>query len=256
MGFDITGTWKNQYGSTMQLMIVPSSGLVYGIYASSTGSTGQYRVYGYYNQNAPANVGNAAGLTIYWHSIVAGPSDPSWHWVSGLGGQIVADGIGNTLILNHAMVATDPFPGLANTGTYIDKLTYTRISANAPDLVLPAEEGVLGDPIEGAWICDQDSTVQLNLQLAIPSAGVVKGTFQTSAGIFGAIGMTDTTAQGQINLQGLSIASLDNSGGVQVLSGSLNYGTNRLTLTSLYSQGTASNATYVETMIGTLTFHR
>lgn len=256
---DISGKWQNQYGSVMVLATNPQTGIVYGNYSSSTGSTGTYAVFGWSNPSPSAGLGTATGLVIFWRSIVAGPSDPSWHWVSGLGGQIVADNVGNTMILNHFMVATDDFPQVADVGTYIDKLTYQRISSSEapPVRALPQANAQLADPIAGQWVCDQDPSIQLYLQIADQQYGTVVGSFSGSFGSYELVGFTDTYAPGQITLQGLTVAALFQGGGVQVLSGWLDYSTGMITLNGMYSQGTPQGSTYVETKLGnTLTFHQ
>jgi hypothetical protein len=250
----LQGTWKNEYGSTMVLSSNQTNGFVYGTYSSSTGSTGQYYVFGFYNPNPASGMGNAAGLTIYWRSFAGGPSDPSWHWVSGLGGQVVADGTGNTMILNHAMVATTAFPGLCTAGTYVDKLNYKRVSTQTAGPIPTLQPANVSDPIEQVWICDQIPSVQLKVQIAIPASGQVVGTFTTPSGTYQCAGFTDVYVAGQ-PLQGFAISALVNNGAVQTLAGSLNLATNKLSMTNFFSQGTASSSTYVQTATGKLTFH-
>lgn len=87
----IAGVWVNAYGSKMDLGLL-NNNLVMGTYQSSTGSTGTYRVIGLQQTADPTpQTGQAVALAIEWHSVVAGPPDNSWHWVSGLSGELYAN---------------------------------------------------------------------------------------------------------------------------------------------------------------------
>lgn len=259
----VTGTWKNSYGSVMAL-VQSAEGFVFGTYQSSTGSSGTYFVTGFAQPNGPASsLGESLALSIFWRSITGGTGDPSWHWVSGLGGQRVPSSGTDappTLNLIHAMVATDDFPGLANVGTYLDKLVYLPVSPSAPALEkMPVEEGsLLRDRIEETWICQQDSAVTLKLQVASSKFGLVTGKLTTAGGAHEVSGFTDTYAQqGGLSLQGLSVCALLGDGGWTVaLAGSLDHKTRVMTLTQLLNHGTTPTATYVQTKLATWTFVR
>jgi hypothetical protein len=109
--------------------------LVTGTYESSTGFTGTYEVIGYQTTAEPTpNAGQAVSLAIDRHSIVAGPPDNSWHWVSGLSGQISIQNGVEQLVLLHALVASIEFPGPRPL-----KLTSTSSSINAS---LPAQHNL------------------------------------------------------------------------------------------------------------------
>lgn len=151
----LAGVWKNAYGSTMSLSLV-NPNLVTGNYKSSTGSTGTYEVIGYQTSADPSSqAGQAAALAIDWHSVVAGPPDNSWHWVSGLSGQLSIQNGVEQLVLAHSLVASIDFPGLAAAGTYLDKLIYQRVSTTPIQERVPAPaEGhgaAVADPLVGSW---------------------------------------------------------------------------------------------------------
>src|SRR5690606_9675101 len=110
------------------------------------------------------DLGQCVALAIYWRSFTGGKGDPSWHWVSGLSGQLDVSGPQPTLYLVHDMVATCDFPGLATAGTYVDKLIYTpkqdAAPGTAPELTIDQSE-VSADPISGLWACREDPGLRL-----------------------------------------------------------------------------------------------
>lgn len=101
---------------------------------------------------APATVhaeqGLPVALAIEWHSLGDESSDPSWNWSSGLSGQILRVKDEDRLTLSHLLVATSDFPGLADQGTYVDKLLYHRVasSRNIHRLPLPHQSQTFKTP--------------------------------------------------------------------------------------------------------------
>jgi saccharopepsin len=258
----LTGVWQNSYGSVMSLT-QSDDGLVSGRYSSSTGSTGTYHVLGHAAPTTPsANLGQAVSLTIFWRSIDPGTPDPSWHWVSGLGGQLLLDNGVPTLILLHAMVATDDFPAVAPPGCYLDKLIYLPKSGiEAPASTVPpaAQCSSDSDPLSGQWICEQDEALTLQLDVYNAQYGAVNGTLTRSSGSFALYGFTDSYAVADgLLLQGvaLAIAFDPNSGRAECLAGQLNRGTDRLEFTVFNSRGTAAGASYAQTAGSALSFRR
>jgi Avidin family len=264
----IAGTWINSYGSEMILTQDPSSGWLAGTYQSTTGSSGQYNVLGYALNPAPTTgLGEAFAISIFWHSTEGGTGDPSWHWVSGLGGQAVLGPGTSSVTLNliHCMVATSNFPGLAAPGSYLDKLVYqsTPIAATAkvPSvLTRPALRRALAavsNPINGSWTCQQDSTIVLTVSLTDQQFGMVSGTLSYGGTTYAVNGFTDTYMDGSTSLQSLAVvARLDALNMVISLAGSLDNGTGLITLTKLLNSGTANDATYVQTTVDKLIFAR
>ncbi len=257
----VGGVWTNSYGSVMELQQLVG-GMVTGTYRSSTGSTGEYYVVGMADAGDPTpELGQCVALAIYWRSFTGGKGDPSWHWVSGLSGQLDVSGAVPTLYLMHAMVATCDFPGLAPAGTYIDKLIYTpkqdAAPGTAPEFVIEQPEAG-GDPISGLWVCREDPSLRLELALNNPSAGYVTGNWYTAKEQALALGFTDVDAlSGGIPRQGLAVGiGLDAAGRCRSMAGSLEFSSGVLTLTVFTSRGTAGDAIYTQTTIGQLTFTR
>lgn len=257
----LAGVWKNEYGSQMSLSV--SGNLVSGTYESTTGSSGEYRVVGYQTSADPTTTaGQAASLAIEWHSIVAGPSDNSWHWVSGLSGQLsIRNGV-EQLVLSHALVASIDFPGLAPAGTYIDKLIYSRASDEAPAaLPLPESDEDATDPLVGSWYAP-DGTALL-ISSVVPytgnAFGYVMGKLVWNGGPSQLYGVTDINAAPDgLGLQSVALVGLPSDGGGPAVSlaGTLDLAAGVLTLLDQNSVSTAPNATYVETNISCMTFTR
>lgn len=256
----LVGTWQNEYGSQMQLAMLGTN-LVWGTYSSTTGSTGKYMVIGFQQAANPTpSAGQAVALAIEWHSIVAGPGDPSWNWSSGLSGQISIQSGKESLVLAHAMVASSDFPGLATAGTYIDKLTYFRTAANAPDVpTLPDRAAPMADPLVGTWR-GTDGTLMAIEVSPYPGSpfGWVEGRIMISGVTTSIEGVTDINAQASgLFLQSTAITTLPSPAGPAIaFAGCLNYRDGRLTLTNLTSQSTAPDATYVETRVSENIFVR
>lgn len=259
------GTWYNVYNSRMVLNDY-GDGLLGGSYSSTTGSSGSYHVIGFGSTDNPTQQnGVGVALTIYWLSYTGGQGDPSWHWVSGLGGQGLLDGNGNpTLSLNHALVATANFPGLASVGTYLDKLLYTTTppaQAAHPEPVARSAfpRGVLAplaaDPVAGVWTCSQ---LPLTLTLNPPDAttGYLTGVVSVQGSTYDVVGFADVNAQtGGLSLEGLTVAGFV-AGSYLSLSGWLDLGNQTLSLLQMNSNGTASTSTYVQTAAQGLNFYR
>ncbi|MGC6329010.1 avidin/streptavidin family protein [Rhizorhabdus sp. FW153] len=259
----LAGIWENEYGSRMTLSLADPN-LIVGKYESTTGSTGEYRVIGYQASADPtSSAGQACALAIDWHSVVAGPPDNSWHWVSGLSGQLSLQSSGEQLVLSHAMVASVAFPGLAQAGTYIDKLIYTRVGEqhDIPAEPLPGEEVLADNPLVGSWFA-QDGTALL-IQSVVPYAGnafgYVFGKLIWNGGPSLLYGVTDINAgSAGLDLQSVSIVGLPSDAGGPAISlaGTLDLSSGVLTLLDQNSSSTAPDATYVETTISSKTFTR
>lgn len=261
----LAGVWRNSYGSTMSLKL-ESPNLITGIYRSSTGSTGTYEVVGYQTAVDPApSLGQAAALAIDWHSVVQGPPDNSWHWVSGLSGQLSIQNGVEQLVLAHALVASVDFPGLAAAGTYIDKLTYQRVSEAPEESAVPAAAqgpaatGV--DPLIGSWFAI-DGTALL-ISSVVPYAGDafgwVMGKLVWNGGPSLLYGVTDINAQRDgLRRQSVSIVGLPSgAGGPAIsLSGTLDLGSGTLSMLNLQSQATAPANTYLQTRVSPLEFSK
>jgi hypothetical protein len=256
----LTGRWVNSYNSVMQL--VQADTLITGVYTSQTGSTGAYLVAGYAGiaSNADFSVGQPLALSIYWRSIEEGKPDPSWHYVSGLSGQLVLQGKVPTLLLLHDMVATTIFPKVVpQAGTYLDKLIYTPGQAKTPVPDWPEfAHSPVEDPVTGQWVSQEASKLQLTLEVLNANYGYVLGTFQKDEVCVPVVGFTDTHVSVSKNaLQGLTVSMLlPGDEGVASLSGKLDSSSDTLDLFWMQSQGTASNSTWIQTQHRSLVMKR
>lgn len=261
----LAGVWKNAYGSTMSLSLVTPN-LVAGTYQSSTGSTGTYEVIGYQTSEEPTSVaGQAAALAIDWHSVVAGPPDNSWHWVSGLSGQLSIQNGLEQLVLAHSLVASVDFPKLAAAGTYIDKLIYQRVSTTPTQERLPVpDEGhgaAVADPLIGSWLAADGTSLLISSVVPYTgnAFGWVLGKLIWKGGPSLLYGMTDINAQSAgLTKQSVSIVALpsDQGGPALSLSGTLDLGSGILTMLELQSQSTAPANSYLQTQVSSLEFSK
>jgi saccharopepsin len=261
----LAGVWKNAYGSTMALSLV-NPNLLMGTYQSSTGSSGTYEVIGYQTSDEPSPVaGQAAVLAIDWHSVLAGPPDDSWHWVSGLSGQLSIQNGLEQLVLAHSLVAPIDFPGLAPAGTYIDKLIYQRVSA-APigaRVAAPGEGAVaaVADALVGSWLAADGTALLIASVVPYPgnAFGWVLGKLICKDGPSLLYGMTDIKAQSSgLTKQSVSLVALpaDRGGPALSLSGTLDLGSGALTMLNLQSKSTAPENSYLQTRVSSLQFSK
>jgi hypothetical protein len=257
----LAGLWQNEYGSQMDLGLF-NDNLIMGTYSSSTGSTGKYMVIGLQATADPtANAGQPVALAIEWHSIAGGQGDPSWNWSSGLSGQLSLQNGQESLVLAHAMVASSDFPDLCSAGTYIDKLTYTRVSGDAANAVAkPDLSTALDDPLAGTWQ-SSDGSILLGLQIYPYTGslfGWIEGQMSMNGNVSPVYGVTDINAASDgLSLQSAAITALPNAAGPAIaFAGCLDLSGGLLTLLDLTSQSTAPNATYVQTTATQLTFTR
>lgn len=258
----LAGVWENDYGSRMTLA-VSGDGRVRGIYASTTGSTGEYVVIGCQQAAEPTpRVGQPVALAIAWRSIAGGSADPSWNWSSGLSGQISLRDGEELLVLTHALVASSGFPGLCDAGTHIDRLTYRRVADRPAETLdgpgLPAPQA---NPLSGTWRSSDDTTL---LMIEVHPCcgnlvGRAQGKLMLNGGIWRIDGVTDINAlRVGLALQSTGIAALP--GGARdaaiAFAGCLDLQHGELTLLGLSSQSTPPAATYVQTAVMQRTFRR
>lgn len=247
----LSGLWTNEYGSRMALW-VGTDGAVRGRYASTTGSTGEYLVTGH---AGPGDAGPTAGqpvaLAISWHSVVAGDADPSWDWCSALSGQVSLRADGPELVLTHALVASSAFPGLAEAGTHIDRLTYRRIGDAGP--APAADPGPFGDmasPLAGVWQDGEGGRLALALHGA-DGFDRVGGRWLRPGQDCGLAGFA-----GRGTARSLAITARRPDGSVMALAGTLPPGGDVLSLIELASSTTAPDSTYLQTLVNGRRYHR
>lgn len=127
MEHSISGTWSNEFGSTMSLFV--QNERIIGLYSSHTGSTGEYLLVGNCSPNNPSDkLGQSIALSIYWKNILPGEADPSWHWSGSMCGQLQHDG---NMVLTNSIVVSVPFETYQK-GNFIDELTFTRSAELSP----------------------------------------------------------------------------------------------------------------------------
>lgn len=245
-----SGFWTNEYGSRMELW-VQDDGTILGRYASSTGSTGEYAVCGHAVAGAAGpERGQPLALAISWHSIVPGPADPSWDWCSGLSGQISLRDGAPVMVLTHALVASSDFPGLAQAGTHIDRLTYHRIgdagSPPAPPTSVESGDG----PLSGTWREADGAEIDLRL---FPDAGSdrVEGRLRQSGR---AVELRGFAGRGP--MRSLALTALLPGGEVMALAGTLPAGYDTMSLIDLTSRATPPDSSYLQTRINGRRFGR
>ncbi len=253
----VTGSWINSYGSVMYLGQA-SNGFVGGVYTSTTGSSGSYWIAGFASPTAAGDIGEPLAFSILWRSFAGGQPDPSWHYVSGMSGQMLADP--RSLIMIHDMVATDPFPALgAGIGPYFDKLIYEPYSGGQPSpgqWPPPFTPPRQSDPIDGTWTCIQDPNIAFTIALQDQQSGFVTGTLTTAEGSCALAGFTDNGAGAAgLALQGLTLSALLPDGqNVVAIAGSLDLAARTLSMQWMQSNGTAADTTYLQTRVEGMDF--
>lgn len=254
------GTWQNDYGSVMTLTV--EGNRICGTYQSSTGSTGKYAVVGY---QAPATVhaeqGLPVALAIEWHSLGDESSDPSWNWSSGLSGQILRVKDEDRLTLSHLLVATSDFPGLADQGTYVDKLLYHRVASEPehPPVTAPSSKPDIQDALSGTWAAADGSRLNLRVHAGQRHAfGYVSGTLSADTGEAEVSGFTDINAQASgLPLQSVSLTATGVEGATTLcLSGSVDLKDHSLNVLVMASSPNTVARSYVQTRVKSLTFYR
>ncbi len=185
--------------------------------------------------------------------------------MSGLSGQLgVHNGV-EQLVLSHALVASIDFPGLAAAGTYIDKLTYQRISAASEESPAPApiEDPAVRsvDPLVGSWFAIDGTALLISSVVPYPgdAFGWVMGRLVCNGGSTLLYGVTDINAQsGGLQRQSVSIVGLPGgaSGPAISLSGTLDLRSGILSLLNLRSQSTLPGNGYLQTLVSSLEFSR
>lgn len=255
----ISGDWQNEYASVMTLA-QEADGFLHGEFRSTTGSAGTFLVAGFSGADGDGR-GTPMALAISWRSIEPGVRDPSWHWVSGLGGQVFEAG---SMPLLHQMVATASFPGIADPGTHLDKLVFRRCGEGMPSasqVLLAAHRGetirtAAAEPVEGIWHSTDDDGAVLRLSVSNPHAGIVIGSLTDHRGKAELYGFADIDAVNTpVPRQSLSLAGRYAGGFSTVtLAGCLDLERGRLALSVLWNRGTGNDTRYAQTIVEGMRF--
>jgi len=200
-------------------------------------------------------------LAIDWHSLDEQQADPSWHWVSGLCGQLHRIAGEDRLNLSHVLIATGDFPDLAKQGAYLDKLSYRRVADEAIELrpITPILASEHDNRLNGSWMAAQGYNLKLHVRASSQHAlGCVSGTLTTPTGRVEVSGFTDINANsGGLSRQSVSLAAPQKSGeAVLALAGSLDLQVDELTLLALLTSSTTASQRYVQTQVQSIMFRR
>lgn len=257
----VAGVWENEYGSRMILAVEESpagDGAVWGIYESTTGSTGRYLVTGRQGRAAAGGNGQPLALAIAWRSVGADPADPSWHWVSAMAGQYHGGDGAAQVTINHLLVASGEFPGLCGPGFYCDKLTYRRTS-DTPYAGRALAGAVVPHPLSGVW--HGADGVRLHFRvLSEPggSVGLVDGSLRYQGCETAIAGVADLDGQAEgSGRYALAITACDEARNRTVaMGGWLDGEAGALLLQSLTGHATPLDGAYLQTSLWPLSLVR
>jgi saccharopepsin len=260
----IEGIWVNEYGSVMELR-QKKDGRLFGSYSSTTGSTGTYYVLGWADPRDPNPArGQSLALSVLWRSIGDESPDPSWHWVSGHGGQILGGSGPRRLLLMHDMVATAPFPGQAGIGRHIDKLIFASTPGAKAPTAVPGDEPVAAEELiaaeglalpcrlSGSWVDSNDPSIKLDIRLLDARFGFAMAALTLDGKGCEAQGFIDPYAEaGGCGIQALSLTGLlDRESGETIsLSGGLDLNRGAVELTVFRNHGTSAEFSYTQTLV-------
>jgi len=251
------GTWVNEYGSIMTLV---GEGTTFsGVYQSSTGSVGTYEVLGVQVGSAARDtLGQPLAFAISWRAVDDAPPDPSWHWSSGLCGQISIQDGQEVLVVAHTMVASSDFPGLAKAGSYIDKLTYKRVAARVLEPSEHRKIEVPGNPLAGRWSAVDGTTLELKVHTAFGSnLGYVSGNIVLQTGTLHVAGFTDLQAASlSMRVQSVALTAAIGTSQALALAGTLDVLTGSLSLLEMTSESTAPGNSYSQTRVASTLYSR
>lgn len=239
----LSSVWRNSYGSTMTLQA--DGNRLSGLYASTTGSSGTYPVDGWISDEdrSATGLGRAVGLTLSWHSLGGEAPDPSWHYVSLLGGQLFDEDGEPCLRLTHLLLAPRSFPGLCDAGSYIDQLSFAPDHCAASAALPPVE-------MQGERIRMECNSFTSDLQVsAIQGSriGHATGTVEQDGLRTPLTGFVDLTAD-QVVAAAFSWQA-PNAGAVHGFAGLLDRQNSRIEGTELTSRSTPPGSRYVQTAL-------
>ena len=120
----LTGRWRNEFGSIMEVGPVAENGSFAGTYSSSTGATGCYPVLGFVDP-CPPEAGQTVSFSVSWRSMT-GDYDKSWHWVSAFAG-ILASPNGVDTLRTQYLLQQDPTAAPDYLATAVFPATFHRV---------------------------------------------------------------------------------------------------------------------------------
>ncbi len=135
----LAGLWANDYGSQMELSV--ECGLVRGVYRSTEGDVGRYRVAGIVDDR-PSDNGLTFGLIVAWRdldsgadtgNIVSGGEDlQSAHWMTSLTGQLHCIDGQDVLTTTFLLTKNTP-PEDRWEDTVVNTMVFRRIPSETPN---------------------------------------------------------------------------------------------------------------------------
>ncbi|BDQ11407.1 avidin/streptavidin family protein [Sediminibacterium sp. TEGAF015] len=253
----INNSWVNEYHSLLQLKQDPTTGMLSGLYSSTTGGIGTYDVVGWASLHEPTEqAGQPMAISVLWRSDDGGKSDPS-HEVSAMAGQVINMDNKLQLSLVHIFVETDPNSAKIEAGFYPDKLIFLP-KESTPSLssnIGPAnpDDRIEGVNVEGIWLNDNDSSELQSLQIVQSDihSCTINGFLKYKDGSqFALIGFTDNYAtNSKLSKQSIGFSSyIDNVGSRTCISfaGYFEIDTGKLYLNSLHANATSNDANYTQ----------
>ncbi len=148
----INGVWTNSYGSIMRLQA--EGGAITGYYSSTTGSTGVYKIVGFYDPEPTSKSrGTTVALAIAWRSYVGGEGGTGSHWTSTMSGKYFVDKDQEKMELINALSTSSVHEGEnAEEGLYPESLTFKRYYDQSWETTKPpVKEYSDVSPIIGTW---------------------------------------------------------------------------------------------------------
>lgn len=164
---DITGSWVNEFGSTMTIQSVdPNTGIFYGTYQSHTGATGIYHLTGITDISPAPDVNSQTiSFSISWRSF-QGTNDESQYWVSAFSGQVQRSPAGipmitSTYLLQHntnpadnwgsTIVATSIFKPKTSAKQQIQSQV-SALKSSTNSISFPLRKGKITDNGATPWV--------------------------------------------------------------------------------------------------------
>ncbi len=133
----LVGLWANDYGSQMELSV--ECGIVRGVYRSTQGDVGRYRVTGIVDDHPGAD-GLAFGLIVAWRNLDTGADGgngipgveglSSSHWMTSLTGQLHCID-GQDILTTTFLLTKNTTPENRWEDTVVNTMVFRRIPSGA-----------------------------------------------------------------------------------------------------------------------------
>lgn len=253
----INNSWVNEYHSLIQLKQDPATGMLSGLYSSTTGGTGTYEVVGWASLHEPTEqAGQPMAISVLWRSDDGGKSDPS-HEVSAMAGQVITMDNKLQLSLVHIFVETDPDSAKIKAGFYPDKLIFLpkESTLSLSRNIGPAnpDDKMEGLNLKGIWKTDNANTALQSLHIEQPDihSCTINGFLKyKDDSQFELIGFTDNYAiNSKLSKQSIGFSSYIEKDGSRTcisFAGYFEIDTGKLQINSLHANTTSNDANYTQ----------